>query len=415
MHILYAEDSRSEATMVIRALESRGHRVTHVLDGALALDKYIEEPPDLVLMDLVMPNMDGIEATRRIKTIPVKKWIPISIVTGLTSNQDLIRGLEAGADDYLTKPLNLDVLIARMNAKQRIVDMQNNYFAILENVHEGVLTIDRYGTIQRFNGAAEKIFGYPSGEAIGRNVSILMPEPDKGRHDGYLNNYLCGRSPKVIGVSRKVEGQRKNGEIFPMRLSVTEIDSAMGVQFVGLVCDISQEETDKKRIEYQAMHDELTGLYNRSRFIELLEKLVLSAKPFALLFIDLDGFKPINDTFGHSIGDQVLIAIAQRMRCTTASNDVIARLGGDEFVVILPEVKNSNDVNNVAERLLEKISEPMNFTGCECRVGASIGAAIFPSHGTSNESILSAADNAMYQAKRTGKNRVVMTSASIPS
>jgi diguanylate cyclase (GGDEF)-like protein/PAS domain S-box-containing protein len=399
--------------LVIRALESRGHRVTHALDGAIALEKYITEPPDLVLMDLMMPNMDGIEATRRIKAIPVKKWIPISIVTGLTSNQDLIRGLEAGADDYLTKPLNIDVLIARMHAKQRIVDMQNNYFAVLENVHEGVLSIDQKGTIQRFNCAAEKIFGYTSGEAIGRNVSILMPEPNKGRHDGYLHNYLSGHSPKVIGVSRKVEGQRKNGELFPMRLSVTEIDSAMGIQFVGLVCDISQEEADRKRIEHQAMHDALTGLYNRSRFIELLSKLVLSAKPFALLFIDVDGFKPINDTFGHDIGDEVLMAIAQRMLCTTASNDVVARLGGDEFVVILPDVKNSHDVNKVAVRLLEKIGEPMSFTGCECCVGASIGAAIFPDHGTSNESILSAADGAMYRAKRTGKNRVVMTSASV--
>lgn len=262
MHILFAEDSQMIAKPVIQALEDGGHRVTHVLDGAAAVEQYQRELPDLVLMDVVMPNMDGIEATRKLKAIPVKKWIPITMLTGLSADEDLIRGLESGADDYLTKPINFDVLKARMRSKQRIVDMQNGYFGVLDNVHEGILTIDWRGHVQRFNLAAERIFGYSPEEVLGKNVNILMPEPYKSEHDSYLRNYLAMRQPKVIGIGRKVQGLRKNGEIFPMHLAVTQVDSVQGMQFIGLVRDISQEEADRQRIEHLALHDVLTGLPN---------------------------------------------------------------------------------------------------------------------------------------------------------
>jgi diguanylate cyclase (GGDEF)-like protein/PAS domain S-box-containing protein len=408
MHILFAEDSRMLALPVIQVLETAGHRVTHVFDGTAAVEHYTAEVPDLVLMDVVMAGMNGLDATRMIRAIPTQKWVPIVIMTGLTANEDLIKGLEAGADDYLFKPINMDVLVARMRSKQRIVDMQNSYFGILDNVHEGILTIDQNGTVQRYNLAAEKIFGYTSGEVLGRNVNMLMPEPYKAEHDGYLHNYATTHQPKVIGIGRKVSGRRKNGEVFPMRLAVTEVGGTLGVRFIGLVRDISQEEEDRERIEHLALHDTLTGLPNRASFNEFLAGCISKKEKFSLLFIDIDGFKPVNDNFGHDVGDKVLIAIAQRMRSTVAGHDFIARLGGDEFVVILPQVGDAVDVENVARRILEKIGEPMSFGGKECHVGASIGAALHPANGHSEDAILSAADGAMYEAKRGGKNRVVM-------
>lgn len=408
MHILFAEDSRMLAKPVIRVLEANGHRVTHVFDGAAAVEHFRAETPDLVLMDVVMPTMDGIEATRRIKAIHTDKWVPVVMLTGLDSNADLIKGLEAGADDYLSKPIDFDVLVARMCSKQRIVDMQNSFFGILDNVHEGILTIDQLGTVRRFNLAAERIFGYSPGEVLGRNVNVLMPEPYKTQHDGYLHNYLSTHHPKVIGTGRKVQGRRKNGEIFPMHLAVTEVDSSLGVQFIGLVRDISQEEEDRQRIEHLALHDVLTCLPNRASFTARLGAVVGSQKPFALLFVDIDGFKPVNDTFGHDVGDQVLIKIAQCMREAVAERDFIARLGGDEFVVILPDAGSQTAVEQVVARILANVGVPMNCSGNICNVGASIGAAIYPLHGQSEESILNAADNAMYCAKRAGKNRMVM-------
>ncbi|MEI7841393.1 MAG: diguanylate cyclase [Gallionellaceae bacterium] len=408
MHILFAEDSKMIALPIIKALEDSGHRVTHVTDGVAAIEQFAAEPPDLVLMDVVMPNMDGIEATRRIKAIPVKKWIPITMLTSLVSNEDLIKGLEAGADDYLTKPVDFDVLIARMRSKQRIVDLQNSFFGVLENVHEGILTIDQNGMVQRFNLAAEKIFGYAPNEVMGKNVNMLMPQPYKAQHDGYLHNYLSTNIPKVIGVGRKVQGLRKNGEIFPMHLAVTKVESVVGTQFIGLVRDISQEEADREQIEHLALHDILTGLPNRASFTSHLAAIVSANKAFSVLFIDIDGFKPVNDNFGHEVGDKVLITIAQKLREAVASEGFIARLGGDEFVVILYEINNQPDVQTIGERILQTIGMPMSCGGHDCKVGASIGAAIFPIHGKNSETILNAADNAMYQAKRAGKNRVVL-------
>lgn len=412
MHILFAEDSQMIAKPVIQALEDGGHRVTHVLDGAAAVEQYQRELPDLVLMDVVMPNMDGVEATRKIKAIPVKKWIPITMLTGLSADEDLIRGLEAGADDYLTKPINFDVLKARMRSKQRIVDMQNGHFGVLDNVHEGILTIDWMGNVQRFNLAAERIFGYSPEEVLGKNVNILMPEPYKSEHDSYLRNYLAMRQPKVIGIGRKVQGLRKNGEVFPMHLAVTQVDSVQGMQFIGLVRDISQEEADRQRIEHLALHDVLTGLPNRASFTQHLSVALGGKIPFSVLFIDIDGFKPINDNFGHDIGDMVLISIAQRLKDAVQNGGFIARLGGDEFVVILHAAGTQNDIEEVGERILQKIGAPMNCGGNDCKVGASIGAAIYPVHGQDAEGVLNAADNAMYQAKRAGKNRVVISGTS---
>ena len=188
MHILFAEDSRMLAMPVIQALEQDGHRVTHVFDGVAAVEHFIAETPDLILIDVTMPNMDGIEATRKIREMPTTKWVPIVMLTGLSSNEDLIKGLEAGADDYLLKPIDFTVLVARMRSKQRILDMQNSYFGILDNVHEGILTINQHGIVQRFNLAAENIFGYTPSDVIGRNVNMLMPEPYKTQHDSYLHN-----------------------------------------------------------------------------------------------------------------------------------------------------------------------------------------------------------------------------------
>lgn len=407
MKILFAEDSVELAEPIKLVLEADGHRVTHVLDGAAAVEQYLADTPDLVLMDVMMPNMDGIEACRRIKAVPKKQWVPLILLSALVASDDLIAGLEAGADDYLSKPIDLNVLVSRMRSKQRIVDIQNSLFGILDNVHEGIITIDQHGTVQSFNLAAETIFGYEPVEVLGHNVNMLMPEPYKTQHDGYLHNYLSTHDPKVIGIGRKVQGRRKNTEVFPMHLAVTKVDSTQGVRFIGLVRDISQEEEDRQHIEHLALHDPLTGLPNRASFSHQLSAGIHAGNPFALLFIDIDGFKPVNDNFGHDVGDKVLIAIAQRMRGAVASGDFIARLGGDEFVVILQGLESAVDTQKVGMRILEKIGAPMTFNGNHCEVGASIGAALFPLNGQTGEVILTAADNAMYQAKRTGKNRVV--------
>lgn len=414
MHILLADDSRSTALPIIQFLKQQGYRVTHAENGAAALEAYKADPPDLVLMDIVMPVMDGVQATRAIKALGGGRWVPIMLMTSLTSKDDIVAGFDAGADDYLIKPVVFEVLAARMRSMQRIAVMQDSLRGVLDNVYEAILTIDEQGTVLSFNKAAERIFGYAGGEVMGRNVKMLMPPPHADQHDGYLARYLRERIPHVIGIGRKVEGRRKNGEVFPMRLSVTEVGGAQGAQFIGLVADITQEEEARRHIEYLALHDPLTRLPNRARFNQVFEDLF--ARPpsgtSAVLFVDLDGFKPVNDSLGHDAGDEALRVIAGRMRHQLAAGDFVARLGGDEFVAILPEVPGPDAAAAVARRLIEAVSNPMTLNGAQVTLGASVGIALIPQHGTTATDVLTAADDAMYAAKRAGKGRAVMAGQS---
>jgi diguanylate cyclase (GGDEF)-like protein/PAS domain S-box-containing protein len=411
MHILIADDSRTTALPVIAFLKAGGHRVTYVLDGHAAIAAYQAEPPDLVLMDVVMPEMDGIEATRRIKALGGRRWVPVMLLTGLSGQEEIVAGFDAGADDYLIKPINLKVLDARMRSMQRIATIQDSLIGILDNVFEAILTIDETGNVRNYNKAAERIFGYASAEVIGRNIKMLMPTPYAEEHDGYLARYLKERTPHVIGIGRKVQGRRKNGAIFPMRLAVTEVKRNTGSLFIGLVSDISAEEQARQRIEFLALHDALTGLPNRAQFNETLDAVLKSPEPgqHALLFIDLDGFKPINDTLGHEAGDHALKIVANRLRHDLAAEDFVARLGGDEFVAIVRDLPDAATARAIATRLLDSLARPMHLNGADSRLGASIGIAmILPQRGIVASEILTAADNAMYAAKRAGKGRIVV-------
>lgn len=346
MHILLAEDSRANALPVIAFLKERGYRVSHVMDGAAAVAAYQADTPDLVLMDVMMPVLDGIEATRRIKALGGRRWVPVMLLTGLSAQEEIVAGFDAGADDYLIKPIVFAVLDARMRSMQRIANIQDSLFSIFDNVYEAIITIDEQGTVCNYNRAAERIFGYGADEVIGRNVKMLMPEPHAAAHDGYLARYLRERTPRIVGSSRKVQGRRKNGDIFPLRLAVTELRRGDRSQFIGLVSDISAEEQARQRIEFLALHDALTGLPNRAQFNEVLD-------------------------------------------ATLAGPAAAARA--------------------IAARLIEAVARPMHLAGTERRMGASVGIAMIEARdGRDASEILTAADNAMYAAKRAGKGRVAV-------
>lgn len=412
MRILLADDSRSTSSIICQFLQQHGHSVTIVCNGLAAIESYLNELPDLVLMDVVMPVMDGIEATRRIKALGGARWVPIMLLTGLSAQEEIVSGLSAGADDYLLKPINFKVLEARIHSMQRIITMQDSLFGIIDNVFEAIITIDEKGTIKSFNKAAERIFGYSSVDVINHNVNLLMPAPYAHEHASYLERYLQDGVPHVIGIGRKVQGRRKNGHTFPMRLSVTEVSQSRGRMFIGLVNDISSEEISRQRIEFLALHDSLTGLPNRAYFNDELERAIVShgATMCVLYFIDLDGFKPINDNLGHEAGDEALKIIASRLRHNLAANDFAARLGGDEFVALSRSVIDAQAALVIGNRLIAAIHQPMELLGQITQLSASIGIALFPEHGKTAAAIITAADNAMYKAKHAGKNCCVLMS-----
>lgn len=292
----------------------------------------------------------------------------------------------------------------RVNA--RLSDSETRLRTTVENVDEGVIVITADGIIETFNPAAESIFGYRSGDIIGQNVCVLMPQPEREKHNGYIRHYLNTRKPRVIGIGREVTGQRRNGETVSLDLRVSEMRIQGNTMFVGTVRDITERKRNEERILYLATHDALTDLPNRNLFLDRARQALLSArrsrKKMALLFIDLDGFKSINDTYGHDVGDLLLIEIARRVRAVLREVDTLARQGGDEFIIVLPQVATTEDATVVAKKILDAVFENYLIEGHEISVGASIGVSFYPDDGNSVEVLLRQADKAMYAAKMEG-------------
>ncbi|TCJ13927.1 diguanylate cyclase [Parasulfuritortus cantonensis] len=411
LHILLADDSTATALIVVAYLKRDGHRVTHVTDGQQAVEAFKSDPPDLVLMDVMMPVMDGIEATRRIKAMCTDHWVPLIMITGLSEKKDLIAGLRAGADDYLTKPVDPHELDARINSMLRIINIQRRLHGILDHAFDGIIGTDEAGLIQSFNLAAQHLFGFADAEIIGQNIAVLVADVDGGEAAFRPADVLDRQDSSETADGYKAIGCRKDGSRFLLRLAVTAIHQPDGIQFICLVRDVSQEEAAHQRVEFLAHHDQLTGLPNRASFSERLDATCRRGHGHtsALLFIDLDDFKPINDQYGHDIGDAALQVVARRLRGSLDGRDFVARLGGDEFVALLTDVTDSERAKAIGERLIKAISHPMELLGRTCQVGASIGVAMIDGTAVAPDLVLSAADDGMYSAKRAGKNRVAVS------
>lgn len=280
---------------------------------------------------------------------------------------------------------------------------------IVEMAAEGIISIDTKGSIQSFNRAAQRIFGYSEEEIIGRNVSLLMPSPHREKHDEYLAHYLQTGQAYAIGRTRELQGMRKNGTTFPMELAVSEVKLGDTHLFTGMLRDISEQKLAQQRIVQLAHYDMLTHLPNRSLFYDRLDQAILMAKRhqrgIALLYMDLDGFKKVNDTLGHHVGDLLLVEAAERLRLCVRESDTLARLGGDEFTLILNDIHERKDVAMVSKKIIESIAVPFDLESHSVHIGVSIGIAIYPDDaGVVEGELLIVADKAMYAAKAAGKN-----------
>jgi diguanylate cyclase (GGDEF)-like protein/PAS domain S-box-containing protein len=279
---------------------------------------------------------------------------------------------------------------------------------IVEMAAEGIVSIDTNGTILSFNLAAQTIFGYSEAEVLGKNVKILMPAQHRDNHDGYLARYLQTGVAHMIGKTQELEGRRKSGMPFPMEIAVTEIKFGDAHFFTAMLRDVSEQKLAQQRIEQLAHYDTLTHLPNRTLFYDRLDQAIIVAKrnkqSLALLFIDLDGFKQVNDTLGHHTGDLLLVKVAERLRLCVRESDTLARLGGDEFTLILNEAHERDNIEMVAKKIIESIDLPFDLEGKQVKVSASIGIARYPDDAPSKGTLLIVADKAMYAAKAAGKN-----------
>jgi len=253
--VLVVDDTATNRQILEVFLKRLGYQPIQACDGAQALEKFDAEQPDLVLMDVMMPVMDGFEATRRIKERESNRWVPVVFISAMDKDENLVAGLEAGGDDYLFKPINFVVLKAKLKSITRTLELHRQVEeatrqlqTVSDSLVDGLVTINRQATILSVNPAVENIFGYEAGELIGHNINILMPEPYRSEHDRYVREYVMGGMPKILGIGqRELKGRRKNGDIFDLDLAISETRINGERVFIGTLRDTSERMADQAR------------------------------------------------------------------------------------------------------------------------------------------------------------------------
>ena len=281
---------------------------------------------------------------------------------------------------------------------------------IFATAMDGIVVTDSQGIIQYVNPAFIEMSGYEAQELFGMTLRVIK----SGRHDDAFYQTLWNSLHTQGQWKGEVWNRRKNGDIHPEWLAISSMRDPDGkiLMFTAMFRDLSERYQYEQKLSYQALHDELTGLLNRRSFHEKLNAAIEAAKQtgeqFALLYLDLDGFKQVNDSLGHEAGDQVLCAVAHRIKACCGSELDCFRMGGDEFALIVTSIEGEaeNQLLRLAEQLLTTIREPISWSEVQTQVGVSIGIAIFPNDGSGGEQVMVAADHRMYAAKRAGRNRI---------
>jgi PAS domain S-box-containing protein len=260
LDVLVVEDEKSNRLLLGAFLAEQGHRAIPAENGAEGVALFGQHRPDVVLMDIVMPEMDGYEAARRIKALAGERWAPVIFLSSLNREDDLVQGLEAGGDDYLFKPISFSVLSAKLRSLQRTLALQRSadesrrrLQTVSDCLIDALVTIDEHAVIQSANPATTQLFGYEASELIGRNVKMLMPEPQRSAHDGHVRRYVEGGRPHIIGAGgREVTCLRKDGSRFEAELGVSEASHGGQRLFIGVLRDISERKRAARQLEEYA-------------------------------------------------------------------------------------------------------------------------------------------------------------------
>lgn len=294
--------------------------------------------------------------------------------------------------------------IETRDANERLSKSEQRLRTLVDSVDEGIVAISEKGIIELFNPGAERMFSYNSEDVVGKNVSLLMPEPYRSEHNDYLSRYTKFGDGHVVGSMREVVARRGNGEIFPLELHVSQLEQGGQRGFIGILHDITVRKGIEAQVAHFANFDALTDLANRRLVQDRIQQAIVRAArarhKSAVMFVDLDGFKGINDAFGHDVGDQVLQVVGQRFSGCLRSEDTVGRQGGDEFIILLSSIESVEDAALVAKKILDGLSTPLPIAGQDVDVSASIGIAVYPEHGSDYETLMRNSDTAMYRAKK---------------
>jgi diguanylate cyclase (GGDEF)-like protein/PAS domain S-box-containing protein len=426
--ILVVDDEPQNRKLFETLLKPEGYRVLTAKSGQEALICVKVTPPDLILLDLMMPGMNGFEVARALKSNASTSNIPIVMVTAQTTNSALIEGLDSGVEEFLTKPINRPELWLRVRNLLRLkelrdtVDEQNKLLAMdveartldlrrfrsaMDETGDAIFLLDHLtNTFIDVNATATSMFGYSREEYLdfGHTELAAKTQIELERLRSAMLSVNSGEKLATAKIRRK-DGSSVPIEIFRQPRRDDDDDSIT----VGIVRDITEREEAHLRLYQLAHHDALTGLPNRTLFYETLSKTLTSAEQngwtVAVLFIDVDQFKKVNDMHGHSLGDTLLGQISNRLSSCVRLRDTVGRLGGDEFAVILIMDGEIHGAEIVARKIREALNEPFAILGNKVTITASIGIAVYPEHAVDAEALITFADTAMYRAKQSGRDQ----------
>lgn len=309
---------------------------------------------------------------------------------------------------YQTEPGFFALVFSDITERKQIEEHLQQQAMVFQSTEEGIVITDTGGHVVNANPAFERISEYPLAEILGKNMRFMH----SGRQDKTFYQAMWTALQKGGHWHGEIWNRRKGGEIYLEWISISAIRNKAGevVNYVGTSIDINRMKHAQSELERLAHHDGLTALPNRQAMLLRLNNALSRCKRHggqgAVLFFDLDRFKAVNDAHGHKVGDELLIAVARRVRAKLRETDLLARLGGDEFVVVLEDISTNEDTARIASNILQALHEPFPLpSGIEARIGGSIGIAHFPAQGIAPEHLLELADSALYEAKRDGRGK----------
>jgi diguanylate cyclase (GGDEF)-like protein/PAS domain S-box-containing protein len=375
-----------------------------------------ENRHDIYLVDYRLGERTGLELLRA--AIKAGCTAPIILLTGQGDKEIDFQAMQAGAADYLVKgeltaPLLERAIRYSLKHARSLEEIQNSeakFRSVIQSASDAILLTNREGKITLWNKAAEMIFGYREEEIVGFPFTAIMGAKYANKALSVGLQFTLENVMPFDGKIIESMGRRKDGSEFPLELSGSVWRTSEGVYYTGILRDITERRAAESRLVHEATHDSLTGLPNRAHFTTILESVITGARgdenqKFAVLFLDLDRFKVINDGLGHVIGDKLLIAIAERLAAAVRPGDIVSRFGGDEFTILLNKIKDCDAVTEIAERLQSQLAEPFMIDSFEVFTSASIGIIMSEVAHDDPESFLRDADTAMYRAKEAGKAR----------
>ncbi|USX22815.1 diguanylate cyclase [Oxalobacteraceae bacterium OTU3REALA1] len=423
--ILIVDDAPENLAVLRKLMVEQGYQTFVATSGERALKIARRVHPDLILLDVVMPGMDGLETCRQLKSHAATQRIPVIFMSARTDTDDVVAGFDIGAVDYIGKPLRMAEVCARVRTQLQIrsnsetqEEQAERLRTIVNNMAEGLLIIEADGRIQFTNPACDKYLGYQENELAGRAISELLNPLVAQEYLEYFARYAASPEMAHSHGTREVIIRHRNGSSVCMDLTLTPMYLRQPL-FIGLLHDITHHKQSEDALQRAAMVDPLTQIANRRHFDTFLEKewqrSMRSGQPLSLVVLDVDHFKLYNDTLGHPAGDACL----QRVAAAIASHalrptDLAARYGGEEFVLLFAET-GAETATMMAEAIrahIESLRIPHPRSTTSDWLTVSIGVATIHPHQLDNTELLFvAADRAMYVAKEGGRNQVRSTSS----